>query len=71
MIANAPSIAVLKGGSAATEHGAFTQKWKQLIPYLGPGNYDDISPETIWAAAQRIYAQYPVLLEEARRILGK
>ena len=69
MIANAPSVAVLKGGSAATEHGAFTQHWRKLIQY--GSNYEELSAEILWKYAQEVYAQYPVLLEEARRILGQ
>jgi len=48
------------------EHQVFTNHWRQLLPY---GN--SYTVDQIWAAAQKVYANYPALLEEARRALGK
>ncbi len=65
-----PSVAVTKG-----EHQVFTNFWRELIGYSTDKNKDIITTnatiDDIWAAAQQIYADYPDLLEEVRKFLGK
>ena len=48
------------------EHVVFTGKWRKAIPYKTSYDVDDI-----WNAAQDIYANYPALLEAARKTLGR
>ena len=48
------------------EHVVFTRQWREAIPYKTSYGVDDI-----WNAAQRIYANYPALLEAARKTLGR
>ena len=47
------------------EHRIFTNAWRDKLPY-GRGPQD---VNTIWAAAQDIYADYPSLLEAARKTI--
>ena len=47
------------------EHVVFTRQWRKAIPYKTSYSIDDI-----WNAAQDIYANYPALLEAARKTLG-
>jgi hypothetical protein len=57
----------------AEEHQVFTNLWRQAIGYEGSNNplhTFNATREQIWAAAQRIYANYPELLEAARKALG-
>lgn len=43
------------------EHQAFTNAWRQAIPYgLGTRN---ATPEIIERAAQQVYAKYPEILK--------
>ncbi|MBN2835414.1 MAG: hypothetical protein JXR48_10665, partial [Candidatus Delongbacteria bacterium] len=52
------------------EHQAFTNAWRALIPY--GTNYDLLSPQKVWEVAQKVYAEYPALLEAARiSLFGK
>jgi hypothetical protein len=54
------------------EHQAFTNAWRNLIPYSNSGqalNTTTATREQIWWAAQQIYAKYPELLEAARQTL--
>ena len=46
------------------QHGIFTNKWRQKLPYG-----KTYSKESIWSAAQEIYADYPSLLEAARKTI--
>ncbi len=48
------------------EHVVFTRQWRKAIPYKTSYSIDDI-----WNAAQDIYANYPALLEAARKTLGR
>ena len=54
------------------EHQKFTNQWREAIGYIGdknPLNTVDATKEQIWSAAQRIYAEYPELLEAARKTI--
>jgi hypothetical protein len=54
------------------EHQLFTSMWRDAIPYINSGqalNTLTATREQIWLAAQRIYADYPALLEAARQTL--
>jgi len=44
------------------EHPAFTRQWQNAIAY----GRNDVTMEEIWMHAQRIYADFPALLEAAR-----
>ena len=46
------------------EHRIFTNKWRQRLPYG-----KTYSKDGIWAAAQEIYADYPSLLDAARKTI--
>lgn len=62
-----PSIAL-----TLEEHRMFTNAWRQAIGYIGDRNPTTTANATlqdIWLAAQRIYADYPELLEAVRQIL--
>ena len=47
------------------EHRAFTNAWRTNLPY-GKADY---GVNEIWVAAQKIYANYPSLLEAARKTI--
>jgi hypothetical protein len=54
------------------EHQVFTNLWRAEIGYSNSGQAIttlNATKEQIWAAAQKIYAQYPELLEAARLTL--
>ncbi len=54
------------------EHQRFTNLWHDAIPYINSGqplNTLTATREQIWLAAQKIYADYPDLLEAAYRTL--
>ena len=64
-----PSIAL-----TAQEHQAFTNVWRQYVGYDNMKSAITTSTATledVWLAAQRIYEQYPELLDAVRRALGK
>lgn len=50
------------------EHQVFTNAWRSFLQY-GKTSYRELSITQIWKAAQEIYAEYPELLEAARRTL--
>ena len=52
-----------------TEHQLFTNAWRKKIPY--GTQYTYLTINEIWAVAQQVYANFPVLLEAARKALGK
>jgi len=53
-----------------TEHQAFTNAWRQLIPY--GTDYSKLNQSQIWDAAQKVYKDYPQLLDAAKNtIFGK
>jgi len=49
-----------------SEHKAFTNHWRQLLPYG-----KSYTVNQVWAAAQKVYAKYPELLAAAKKALGK
>jgi hypothetical protein len=49
------------------EHQVFTNSWRQAIPY--GTDYAQASREFLWSKAQEIYANYPELLEAARKTI--
>jgi len=51
-----------------TEHQVFTNHWRQLIPY--GTDYNALTRNDVWDAAQKVYAAFPALLEAARQALG-
>lgn len=51
----------------AAEHQAFTNKWRELLPY---GSGRTFTPAEIWHHAQTVYADFPALLDAARIALG-
>jgi len=54
------------------EHQVFTNLWRAEIGYRNSGQAVttlNATKEQIWTAAQKIYAQYPELLEAARLTL--
>jgi len=56
------------------EHQVFTNAWRNAIGYINsnnPLNTGTATLEDIWLAAQKVYADYPALLEGARKILWK
>ncbi len=62
-----PSIAL-----TPEEHQVFTNAWRKAIGYIGDRNpitTANATKEQIWAAAQRIYRDYPELLEAVRLTL--
>ncbi len=62
-----PSIAL-----TPEEHQVFTNAWRQAIGYIGDRNPITTANATlqdVWIAAQRIYADYPELLEAVRQTL--
>jgi len=50
------------------EHQAFTNAWRAAIPY--GTNYATVTAQQLWMHAQRIYADYPALLDAAKTTLG-
>ena len=48
-------------------HRKFTNAWRQAFKY--GTNYSDLDINDIWNAAQKIYANYPELLEAARKTI--
>ena len=48
------------------EHQAFTNHWRQLLPYGKTYTLNQV-----WEAAKIVYAKYPALLEAVRKSLGK
>jgi len=58
------SVAVTKA-----EHQAFTNEWRKLIPY--GTDYSSLSINQIWEAAQKVYKNYPALLEAAKNTIFK
>jgi len=50
------------------EHQAFTNAWRSAISY-GAGTAA-ATKETIWYHAQRIYENYPALLDACKTTLG-
>ena len=48
-------------------HRKFTNAWRNEFKY--GTNYAALKPEQIWNAAQRVYADYPDLLEAARKTI--
>ena len=56
------------------EHVKFTKMWRDRIGYnnqLMELKTRTATVEDIWVAAQKVYKNYPELLEAARRVLGK
>ncbi|MEA5018651.1 MAG: hypothetical protein VB009_08090 [Erysipelotrichaceae bacterium] len=51
------------------EHQAFTNAWRAIIPY--GTNYRKLEPGEIWDVTQKIYNNYPALLEAARKTIFK
>lgn len=63
------SVAVTK-----QEHEIFTRGWQKAVGYLNmrnPLNTLTATVDDLWKAAQQIYADYPALLEAARKQLGR
>lgn len=58
-----PSVALTK-----EEHRKFTNQWRKAFEY-GTRDYNEVKVEEIWDTAQRIYANYPELLDWTYRIL--
>ncbi|WP_144687055.1 hypothetical protein [Acetivibrio clariflavus] len=58
------SVAVTK-----TEHQAFTNAWRKLIPY--GTNYSTLTKTQIWNYAQEVYKDYPALLDAAKKTIFK
>ena len=57
-----------------SEHQEFTQAWRDAIGYNNQNSEIITSTATrddIWAAAQKVYANHPEMLEYCRRFLGK
>ena len=55
------------------EHQLFTNAWRSAIGYINSGNAIKTTTATltqIWTAAQQIYADYPALLDGAKKTLG-
>ena len=50
----------------SVDHRMFTNAWRKELQYG-----KEYSTDEIWEAAQKIYADYPKLLEAARKTLGK
>ena len=48
------------------EHAVFTRQWREAIKYGSDYNINDVRN-----AAKDIYANYPALLEAARKTLGR
>lgn len=48
-------------------HRKFTNAWRNEFKY--GTNYSALSKNDVWNAAQRIYANYPELLEAARKTI--
>ena len=56
------------------EHVKFTKMWRDRIGYINQLmdlRTDTATADDIWVAAQKVYKNYPELLEAARRVLGK
>jgi hypothetical protein len=58
------SVAVTKA-----EHQTFTNEWRNLIPY--GTDYSSLSKTQIWEAAQKVYKNYPELLNAAQKTILK
>ncbi|WP_054750422.1 hypothetical protein [Ruminiclostridium josui] len=58
------SVAVNK-----TEHQVFTNAWRAIIPY--GTDYSKLSKDQIWQAAQKVYKNFPALLEAAKKTIFK
>jgi hypothetical protein len=57
-----PSVVV-----TPTEHQVFTNAWRTNIPY---GTiYDNLSKDYIFGVAQKVYKDYPALLDAARKTI--
>ncbi|MBI2677824.1 MAG: hypothetical protein HYX28_03490 [Candidatus Koribacter versatilis] len=57
-----------------SEHQPFTNAWRDAIGYVSGKNPVDTATATvdqIWEAAQKVYADYPGLLEAVRRFMNK
>lgn len=50
------------------QHQAFTNAWRREFAY-GQTNYETLTPNQVWEAAQKIYAEHPELLEAARKTI--
>lgn len=64
---NMPSVAL-----TPQEHQVFTNAWRDAIAYSNSGklpNTITATADDIWQAAQRIYRDYPILTEAARRTI--
>ena len=61
-IGNMLSVAV-----TPAEHQKFTNAWRAVFKY--GTDYTELTTDDIWQAAQKIYADYPELLEAAEEIL--
>lgn len=48
-------------------HRMITNEWRKVVPY--GTNYNKLGPDGIWAAAQKVYKDYPNLLEAARKTI--
>ncbi|MEM4204847.1 MAG: hypothetical protein QXS54_12335 [Candidatus Methanomethylicaceae archaeon] len=62
-----PSIVLTK-----EQHQVFTNAWRKAIGYIGdrgPVTTANATPQDIWIAAQRIYADHPELLAAVRQAL--
>lgn len=54
------------------EHQAFTNAWRSYVGYINssnPVNTATANVDDIWLAAQKIYADYPALLNAAKQII--
>lgn len=50
------------------EHQNFTNAWRKIFAY-GKTDYRNLSKQEIWEAAQKVYTDYPDLLDAAKEIL--
>jgi len=49
------------------EHQVFANAWRAAVPY--GTDYATLSAQQIWEHAQRIYADYPELLDAAKKTI--
>ncbi|MFZ5910235.1 MAG: hypothetical protein ACOYYU_09495 [Chloroflexota bacterium] len=51
------------------EHQLFTNAWRNTIGYINSSNpirTGSVNAQQVWEAAQRIYVDYPALLDAAK-----
>ena len=49
------------------EHRVFTKAWRDIFRY--GMNYRELTVGDLWRVAQKVYADYPALLDAAKQIL--